>query len=385
MNSTGIDILRENPEAVLKNRNIALITGSANIDSAGMPVYQVVKNLAGQKLKALWSLQHGFFLDKQDNMILSDSFFWKDFEIEVNSLYGENLLPRQEWLQGLDALLVDVFDIGSRVYTFLNHLVLLLKSLSGQNITFIILDRPNPLNGLHLEGSLLKEDYLGIAGQLPAPMRHGLTAGEFLGYALSHHDIDLELEIVKVKNWRRQEFFSGTWTYPSPNMPTFNTALVYPGAVMLEGSNISEGRGTTRPFEFVGTPYIDNFKLVKELKNLGLPGVDYIPIFFKPEFSKYRGEVCKGILVAPTNIQEFQSFATYYEITRLIKVTCPDKFQWKAPPYEFEYERPPMDMICGSPFIRQSIEDNLPFTDIQPQIDMEIQQYRSTIEPFLLY
>ena len=385
MIATGIDILRENPARILPDRNLALITGASVIDSTGKPVYQVVKELFGPRLKAIWSLQHGFFVDKQDNMILSPSFYWTELGLEIKSLYGEHLLPPDDWLTGIGALVVDVFDVGTRVYTFVNHLVLVMKHLSGKDIPVIVLDRPNPLNGRHLEGNLLEDDYSSIVGQLPVPMRHGLTAGEYLSYALTYHHIDLELHIVQARGWQRRDAFTGTWTLPSPNMPTCKTALVYPGAVMLEGTNLSEGRGTTRPFEFVGSPHIDHFRLVEELRSLSLPGVNFIPVFFKPEFSKYAGQVCKGILVTPTDARVFSSFAVYYEIIRLSRQLDPAHFQFKEPPYEFEFERPPIDMICGSPLIRRAIEQNLPFLDIRPQIDQDLDQYRQAIAPFLLY
>jgi len=378
---------KANSHSILKERNIALIAGSSNVDSNGIPVYQVVKKSANKHLKTIWSLQHGFFIDKQDNMIFSDSFYWNDFDIEIKSLYGETLLPRVEWLEGIDALVIDLLDVGSRVYTFVNHIVMIMKFLSGKDIDIIVLDRPNPLNGLGIEGNVMKEEYFSIVGQLPVPMRHALTPGEYLSFALSSHHIDLQLEVVTVKGWKRDNYFKGIWTYPSPNMPSFQTAMVYPGAVLLEGTNLSEGRGTTRPFEFLGAPFIDNFKLVKELESLHLKGVIFIPIFYKPEFSKFAGEVCKGILVypQPEDPNKFSGFETYYEIIRLIKRMYPDLFKWKEPPYEFETQRLPIDMICGSPFIRESIENNLPFHAIEPRIEMEIQKYIEAIECFLLY
>jgi uncharacterized protein YbbC (DUF1343 family) len=386
---TGIDIFKEETDSFLKGRNIILITGSANVDSMGEPVYRVVKKTAGKHLKAIWSLQHGFFIDKQDNMILSDSFYWKDLEIEVKSLYGEHLLPRPEWLaeQPIDALVIDLFDVGTRVYTFVNHVIMLMKYLSGKNIDIIILDRPNPLNGRALEGNVMEADYFSIVGQLPVPMRHGLTVGEYLGYALSYYDLDLQLEVVRVRDWQREQFFKGIWTYPSPNMPSFQTAMVYPGAVLLEGTNLSEGRGTTRPFEFVGAPFIDHFELVCKLAELKLTGAVFIPVYFKPEFSKYTGEVCRGVLVHPNGkaLNEFKSFETYYEIIRLVKAAYPAQFKWKEPPYEFEYDRPPIDMICGSRLIRESIEAGRPFKDIEAGIAAGVQTYIETINNFLLY
>ncbi|HLP60423.1 MAG TPA: DUF1343 domain-containing protein [Candidatus Deferrimicrobium sp.] len=383
----GIDVFKEDTDTFLKERNIVLITGSANVDSVGEPVYRVVKKAVGKRLKAIWSLQHGFFIDKQDNMIFSDSFYWKDLDLEVKSLYGENLLPRPEWLAGIEALVIDLFDVGTRVYTFVNHVIMLLKYLSGRNIDIVVLDRPNPLNGLMLEGNIMDPGYFSIVGQLPVPMRHGLTGGEYLSYALSYYDLDLQLEVVQVRDWERGQFFQGIWTYPSPNMPTFQTALVYPGAVMLEGTNLSEGRGTTRPFELVGAPFINQFQLVHELEKLKLKDVTFIPVFFKPEFSKYAGEICRGVLVNPHSgvLNEFKSFMAYYEIIRQVKAAYPEYFKWKEPPYEFEYRRPPIDMICGSDLIRETIEANGTFNDIEPEIAAGVEAYIETVTPFLLY
>jgi uncharacterized protein YbbC (DUF1343 family) len=381
----GIDVFKENSEKILKKRNIVLITGSSNIDSDGIPVYRVVKECAGNRLKAIWSLQHGFFVDKQDNMVLSDSFYWKEFDTEIKSLYGNKLLPEPGWLNGIEALLIDVFDIGTRVYTFVNHVSMIMKFLSGKNIDIIILDRPNPLNGMDCEGHVGKEEYFSIVGQIPVPMRHSLTAGEFLSYALNYYGPDLQLEVIMNKNWKRGAFFKGTWTYPSPNMPGFKTALVYPGAVMLEGTNLSEGRGTTRPFELIGAPFIDNRQLVKELQQLNINGVIFVPVYFKPEFSKFAGEICPGILVHPENPGKFQGFHVYYEIIRLIARHYPGQFEWKQPPYEFEYERLPIDMICGTDFTRRSIEKNISFDFIKPVIDAEIQKYKEAVVDYLLY
>lgn len=381
----GIDIFQNNHEGILNNRNFALITGSAMVDSCGNPTYWLLKKLTGSRMKAIWSLQHGFFVDKQDNMVFSDSLFWEELDCEIMSLYGENILPEKTWLANIDALIIDILDVGTRVYTFLNHIIMVMKYLSGSNIDIIVLDRPNPLNGFDHEGNVAQKNFFSIVGSIPVPMRHGLTAGEFLAYGLSFYDIELNLEIVKLRNWKRKDYFKGFWTYPSPNMPSFKTAMVYPGAVLLEGTNISEGRGTTRPFEFLGSPFLDNHKLIEELKKQPLQNVSFVPVFFKPEFSKFRDRVCRGILVCPTKKDDFNSFQIYYEIIRLIKNLHPDLFRWQHPPYEFEYNRLPIDMICGSDIIRKSIEKGLSFEEINPLIISEINVYKENIDDFLLY
>jgi uncharacterized protein YbbC (DUF1343 family) len=381
----GIDILPQVFKKIVGSRPCALITGSANIDGSGRPVYEVVRRLAGGGLKAIWSLQHGFFIDKQDNMIPSPSFFWSAGGVAVRSLYGKNLLPDEEWLQDIELLVVDPFDVGTRVYTFVNHLVMLLGWLSGRGVEVVVLDRANPLNGRDLEGNVARPDHFSIVAQLPVPMRHGLTAGEFLSFALGFHGLDVPLTVVKARGWPRDEYFSGNWTLPSPNMPSLAAALVYPGAVLLEGTNLSEGRGTTRPFELLGAPFIDPGRLRDQADRLKLPGVRFVPMFFKPEFSKHAGQVCAGLLVQVVDRKKFRSFQTYYELIRLVAGLHPGEFRWQEPPYEFEFRRPPIDMICGSDAMRKTIDKNIPFREIQDDVEREINAYAEAVRPFLLY
>ena len=381
----GIDVLPGVYRKLVGKRRIALVTASTSIDSQGRPSYEVIQRLAGGQLKAIWSLQHGFFIDRQDNMLLSPSFFWSARGMEVRSLYGKKLLPDEEWLREIELLVVDPFDVGTRVYTFLNHLVMLLRWLSGRGVEVVVLDRPNPLNGRDLEGHVARADHFSIVAQLPVPMRHGLSAGEFLSYALSFHGLDVPLTVVKARGWPRKEYFPGYWTLPSPNMPSFTTALLYPGAVLLEGTNLSEGRGTTRPFELAGAPFIDPFQLAGELQGLKLPGARFVPMFFKPEFSKHAPRVCGGVLVQVLNRDTFRPFQTYYELIRLAARLHPEAFQWQLPPYEFEYLRPPIDMICGSDRIRKAIDGNVPFPCIREDMEHDINAYAQVVRPFLLY
>jgi uncharacterized protein YbbC (DUF1343 family) len=381
----GIDVLPQAFKKIIGNRCLALVTGSATVNAGGRPVYEIMRQLAGKRLRAIWSLQHGFFVDKQDNMILSQSHVWPELELTVRSLYGKRLLPEEDWLDGVETLVIDVFDVGARVYTFVNHLVMIMRWLSGRNIEVIVLDRANPLNGWQVEGPVCRPDYFSIVGQLPVPMRHSLSVGEYLSYALSYYGLNLQLTVVKVRNWKQKDFFNGIWTYPSPNMPSLAAALVYPGAVLLEGTNLSEGRGTTRPFEFAGSPFLDHFRLRAELERLHLPGVSFIPVYFKPEFSKFAGQVCRGLLVQVHDRLIFPGFATYYELIRLAKQIHPEHFGWQTPPYEFEFDRLPVDMICGSDQIRKSIEKNIPFSGIRDEIEREITAYAESVRPYRLY
>ncbi len=381
----GIDVLMEGVEDLLGSKNSVLITGSSNVDSSGRPVYQLLKQRLGKRLKAVWSLQHGFMVDKQDNMILSDSFYFETWDLEIRSLYGRRLLPQDDWLDGIDTIVVDVFDVGTRVYTFINHVLMVMSRLSGKGIEFLVLDRPNPLGGMVCEGYVANRDYFSIVGQLPVPMRHSLTAAEFLDFGARYYRLDIPLQVIGMEGWRRRYRYNELWTYPSPNMPSHRTAVVYPGAVLLEGTNLSEGRGTTRPFEFVGAPYLDAGLLIDELNQCGLGGVTFIPVYFKPEFSKYAGDICEGVLVHPDDFIEFRSFAVYYEIIRLIRRRYPRQFAWKQPPYEFEHNRLPIDMINASDSVRIGLEHDVPFHEIESSVNEEIMVFRNAAADSLMY
>ena len=383
--ATGIDTFCSVPLQALRSRRIALVSAASMVDAKGESVVDVVARCAPDSLKAIWSLQHGFWADLQDNMKLSESFIHPRLEIPVRSLYGDLLVPPEAWLEGIDALVVDVFDVGTRVYTFLNHLVMVMRHMSGRGVDLVVLDRPNPLGGVEMEGMPAEPEYFSIVAQLPVPMRHGLTAGEFLTAARGYHGLEINVEVIPVPNWKREREWAGYWTYPSPNMPTPTTAAVYPGAVMLEGTNLSEGRGTTRPFELVGAPWLDNEWLNRRLRDLGHEGAVTVPLGFKPEFGKFAGCLCRGILVTPSGNGTLRSFGLYYDLIRLIRERHAGEFAWQVPPYEFEYERLPIDMICGGRRIRDWIEAGRPFAAVAPEIDAAIDSVRSITEPHRLY
>ncbi len=364
----------------------AVFIGNASIyDRAGVPVYRVLKEVLGKRLSAVWSLQHGFFHDRQDNMLYSPSFYWPELDLPVLSLYAATPLPADDWLDGVDLLITDLHDVGTRVYTYLNHLLLILRHLDGRNLRLLVLDRANPLNGVTIEGNRLRPDYFSMVGQLPLPMRHGLTPAEFLLYGRAHHKLDLEIEVLKVRGWRRDELFRGPWAPPSPNLPDLDSALLYPGAVMLEGTNLSEGRGTTRPFHFCGAPFLDGEALAREMGAAGFPGVEFRPVFFTPEFNKYAGRHCRGLLFAVSRPADLRSFALFYELLRLVRKKHPADFRWNDQAYEFEKDRPAIDLICGSDRIRLAIEADCPFVELTEQIRREKEAYLAEVRPYLLY
>jgi uncharacterized protein YbbC (DUF1343 family) len=379
----GIDRFLVQPPAL--GQHCALITAASAIDSLGRPVYRLLHQTLGKRLRALWSLQHGFCNDKQDNMILSDSFVHPELKIPVLSLYGEALIPQAAWLEGIDTIIADIQDVGTRVYTFTNHLVRIARHLSGRPLTWILLDRPNPLGGTVWEGPLLEPTYRSIVGELPVPMRHGLTAGEYLRLAIAQEKLDIDLRVMTLENWNREDREGGIWTLPSPNMPTAATARLYPGSVLLEGTILSEGRGTTRPFELVGAPWIDAQKLAENMNRFPEFGIQAIPMHFKPEFSKYRGQVCHGLLCHQPKPRGTLSFAFFYELLRFLRRHQPADFAWSPGPYEFEYTRPPIDMINGGPSLRLAVEADMPVRDWLIQSEAGYDAHRERIKPSLLY
>ena len=282
---------------------------------------------------------------------------WKTYEhprlrIPVYSLYGEYREPTAEMLKGLDVLLVDLQDIGTRYYTFIWTMYLCMRACEKHGVAVVVLDRPNPTNGVTTEGPLLDVNYKSFVGMHSIPVRHGRTIGELAQQFRDEVFLECRLSILPMKNWKREMWFDHTglpWVMPSPNMPTLDTATVYPGMCLLEGTNISEGRGTTRPFEIFGAPFIDGEKLCNELSKLRLPGVFFRENYFQPIFHKLIGELCGGAQIHVMNRNEFRPFQTGVEIIRQVRKIYPEQFQWRQPPYEYEWNRLPIEILIGGP------------------------------------
>ena len=280
---------------------------------------------------------------------------WKSYEhprlrIPVYSLYAEHREPTAEMLQDLDVLLVDLQDIGARYYTFIWTMYLCMRACEKNGVAMVVLDRPNPINGISVEGPLLDPHYRSFVGLHQIPVRHGKTIGELAQQFRDEAFPKCKLSILPIKNWNREMWFDHTglpWVMPSPNMPTLDTATVYPGMCLLEGTNISEGRGTTRPFEIFGAPFIDPEKLSSELNALNLPGVFFRENYFQPTFHKFAGELCGGVQIHVTDRDEFRPFLTGVEIIKRIRKIYGKEFQWRQPPYEYEWKRLPIEILIG--------------------------------------
>jgi uncharacterized protein YbbC (DUF1343 family) len=304
------------------------------------------------RLVAFFGPQHGFLGQTQDNMMEWKSYEHPRLRIPVYSLYAEHREPTAEMLQDLDVLLFELQDIGARYYTFIWTMYLCMRACEKNGVVTVVLDRPNPINGISVEGPLLDPHYRSFVGLHLIPVRHGKTIGELAQQFRDEAFPKCKLSILPMKNWEREMWFDHTglpWVMPSPNMPTLDTATVYPGMCLLEGTNISEGRGTTRPFEIFGAPFIDPEKLSSELNALNLPGVFFRENYFQPTFHKFAGEVCGGAQIHVTDRDEFRPFLTGVEIIKRIRKIYGKEFQWRQPPYEYEWKRLPIEILIGGP------------------------------------
>jgi len=304
------------------------------------------------RLTAFFGPQHGFLGQTQDNMVEWQSYEHPRLRIPVYSLYAEHREPSAEMLHDIDVLLVDLQDVGARYYTFIWTLYLCMRVCEKIGLHVVVLDRPNPINGVLTEGPVLNTDYTSFVGMHPIQVRHGRTIGELARQFSEQAFPSCRLSVFPMKNWERSMWFDQTglpWIMPSPNMPTLATAIVYPGMCLLEGTNISEGRGTTRPFEIFGAPFINAENLCSELNQLRLPGAFFREVYFQPTFHKFAGELCGGAQLHVTDREKFQPFATTVEVINRVRKMHPRHFQWKQPPYEYESKRLPIEVLIGGP------------------------------------
>jgi uncharacterized protein YbbC (DUF1343 family) len=307
--------------------------------------------------------------------------------LKIFSLYSEDRQPSLESLAEIDALVFDIQDVGTRVYTYIWTMYLAMQACSSVGKKFVVLDRPNPLNGLTMEGALVEEGFSSFVGLHPIPMRHGMTVGELAQLFNEEAGFGCELEIVEMKGWARDLFFEETglpWPYPSTGLPTLESALTYSGMVIFEGTNISEGRGTTRPFEMIGAPFIDPYALVAGISG-NLPGVILQPYYFKPTVNKFGGEVCGGVKVNITNRNTFRPLLTALTILGQIIRDNENDFAWKPPPYEYEFVKLPFDIITGADSVRKNLVSGFTQQQLVGHCETGIEKFAEKREQYLLY
>lgn len=387
MVETGLDVLFAHHKRLLAGKRIGLLANPSAVDSR---LRFIVDSFAAEnswKLTALFGPEHGLRADKQDQELCGESTDQRT-GLPVFSLYGDRLRPTTEMLKDLDALIFDIQDVGSRYYTFIYTLSHIMEACHGLPVQVVVLDRPNPINGIDTEGPVLEPGYESFVGRFPIPIRHAMTVGELALYFHKEIGIECNLEVIKMEGWQRGNFFDQTglpWVLPSPNMPTVDTALVYPGMCLLEGTNVSEGRGTTRPFEIFGAPWIDPDTLCDAMKQHALPGVVLRPMHFTPTFNKYRGELCGGAQLHVTDRSSYRPVKTALCLLSSLLQLSPGHFRWKEPPYEFVHDRLPIDILFGSSRVREQLEKGTPPGRIEAGWASDLENFKRIREKYLLY
>lgn len=384
----GIEQLCRSPLESLAGKRFGLLSNQASTDSSFMHSRDLLRQTFPGQLTCLFSPQHGFFSEKQDNMVESDHGLDLESGLPVYSLYGETRKPYPSMFAGIDVLLVDLIDVGTRVYTFIWTVVHCLEVAKETGVKVVILDRPNPIGGHLVEGNLLAVDCASFVGRCAIPMRHGLTIGELALFCNQELSIGAELEVVRMGGWQRHMFFPATgypWVFPSPNMPSFMAALVYPGQVIWEGTNISEARGTTLPFELLGAPFLQHGAVLSFLQATDLPGCRLRPLRFEPTSGKWMGQGCNGFQIHVTDCEQFRPYRTSLALLQAIQTLYPEQFAYKEPPYEYEFERLPMDLIIGDRRVREALEQGVSIQEMEQGWQEELEAYQQRSRAVLLY
>jgi uncharacterized protein YbbC (DUF1343 family) len=383
---TGLERLLARP-ALLRKLRVGLIANPTAVTPDLTHAAVALSKTRGIRLVTLFGPEHGIWADAQDLIEVDDSRDAKT-GLPVFSLYGRTRVPTAEMLQGVDALVFDIQDVGSRYYTFIYTMLHAMEACAAHGKRFVVLDRPNPIDGSTLEGNVLAGAFRSFVGQHTLAVRHGMTVGELARMFQDELRLDLELHVVEMRNWRRRLPFEATglpWVMPSPNMPTIDTAYVYPGGCLIEGTNLSEGRGTTRPFELVGAPWLDAWALADELNRERLPGVRFRAAYFTPTFHKHAGQLCAGVAVHVSDRRRFPAFLAYLLLIEKARRQEPRRFAWRQPPYEYEYVKPPIDILCGSDRVRLAIEKGEPVRRFVPQWREELRLFKRRRAKYLLY
>jgi uncharacterized protein YbbC (DUF1343 family) len=381
----GSDVLFERD--LLRGRTVGIVCNPASIDAAFRHVVDAAET-AGVRVGAIFGPQHGFRSDVQENMIESAHAEDRRRRVPIFSLYSETREPTAEMLQGLDALVIDLQDVGTRIYTYIYTMANCLQAAARHGLPVVVCDRPNPIGGIAVEGPMLDEGFESFVGLFPIPMRHGMTIGELARLFNEHFGLGAKLEVVGMRGWRRDDYYDATglpWVLPSPNLPTLDGAIVYPGTVLFEGVNVSEGRGTTKPFELVGAPWVEPEPFAARLNALALPGVHFRPASFEPTFHKHARTTCGGCQIHITDRASFRSVETGVALLEAFRSAGPTAFAWREPPYEYEHTRPPIDILFGSSRLRESLDGGASAHEIAESWAEETRGFLPLRERFLLY
>ncbi len=384
-------LVREGPSlaGLARDARVGLLAHPASIGPDGRHAIEWLETSSDLRLVRLFVPEHGLWGHEQDMEAVGATVGSRG--LPVVSLYGTSastLRPDPDDLAGLDAILCDLQDVGSRYYTFVYTISYVMEAAGAAGVPVIVLDRPNPIGGVEVEGPILDPAMSSFVGRFPMPVRHGLTTGELAKMFREAYGVRCDLNVVAMTGWRRQSHFNATslpWVPPSPNMPTPRTALVYPGGCLIEGTNLSEGRGTTTPFELVGAPWLDPWALADRLRARALPGVGFRAASFRPMFQKHAGSPCGGVQVIPLDCDRFRPFETYLAVIEEARDQHPQRFDWRREPYEFETDRLAIDLLLGKPGLRAELERRAPIESLSEYWRAELESWETRRREWLIY
>ena len=384
----GIERLLTEKIDLLRGARVGLVCNQASVDHDFHHAADLFHAHPDVMLTALFGPQHGIRGDVQDNMIETAHATDRKTGLPIYSLYSETREPGEEMLRDVDIIVVDLQDVGTRIYTFVYTMANCMRAAQKFGKKVIACDRPNPIGGTQIEGAVLDPAFASFVGQFPIATRHGMTICELGRMFNDKFGIGCDFETVTMTGWSRELWYDetdGPWVLPSPNMPTVDTASVFPGSVHLEGTQMSEGRGTTRPFELVGAPYVDADQFAETLSGLGLPGVAFRSCVFVPTFQKHAGKACGGVQIHVTDHAAFTPAITGIAIVKTAFDLYPDDFRWKDPPYEYDYDRNPFDLIAGTSKVREAFERGDALSSIEESWRAALAEFKVTRDAFLLY
>ena len=387
----GIDRLFTEYRHLIEGKRIGFLGHQASLNSKGEHALKILLSCKDWRVTTLFGPEHGFDT-KAEDMVAVDSSTDKKTGLQIYSLYGHSeasLKPTPEMFQNIDVLVVDLQDIGSRYYTYVWTAVLCMQTAAKVGKTVIVCDRPNPLNGCTVEGELIQEGYNSFVGLYSIPVRHGMTIGGLTHFVNDVHEIDCDLKIIPMEGWNREWYWDQTglkWTNPSPNMRSLTAAILYPGMCLLEGTNVSEGRGTETPFEWFGSPWIDSKELISALAEQNIEGLDFEPVSFTPTMQKWVKTKCNGVKIF---IRDRKIFKPYYAGIALLwtlhSLYSEKGFAWRSDAYEFVEETPAIDLLTGGSYVREAIQRHLPLQELMEWVDESPETFLRQRRPYLLY
>jgi uncharacterized protein YbbC (DUF1343 family) len=384
----GVERLLDEKLASLRNQRVGLVCNQASV----LPDLTFIADIFAENndidLTAYFGPQHGIRGDVQDNMIETDHAVDPRTGLPVYSLYSETRIPTEAMLENVDTIVFDMQDVGCRIYTFVYTMANCMIAAAEYGKLVVVCDRPNPITGVHVEGNVTESGFTSFVGQYELPTRHGMTCGELAKMFNEHFGIGCELEVVTMEGWSREMWFEDTglpWVLPSPNIPTVDTCVVFPATVHLEGTELSEGRGTTKVFELNGAPFIDPYEWAAALRQYDFPGVTFRPCYFQPTFQKWARQTCGGVQLHVTDRETFTPVVVGIAMVKTAFDLYPDKFQWKQEDYEYEFGKNPFDVVSGTDKIRKAIEAGASLSEILDNSADGLKEFVGVREQYLSY